>query len=364
MERDAHLPTPRQELLLRAALLSGRPARQAWEAWIAAVDIERLEPGSDWMLPQLWANLRADPPAHPVLERLRGIYRHAWLKGRLALDRIGAAAQQLQAAGIPVLVVSGAALAACYERAGGMRRLEDTDLLVPAGQALRAMRTLAGLGWAPYRRSIASFTPAALEARHACPFVHDRDRLGFELHWRVLPGPQAPDADGPAWRDAVPLALDGLEAQALNPTDLLLHACARGARWQPARRCRWVADAAMLLREDIDWDRLAARARAGRASLPLAAGLAYLQQLLGTEAPAPALDALRAIPATPAERNAFLAEISAPRGPRPIRALRTAWARYQLHAESRGAPGGLRRAAGFPAFVRAWYGAPAGYPTG
>jgi hypothetical protein len=357
MRQGDFLPAPRQEWLLKAALLSGAQARQAWDAWIAAADLERLEPGSDWILPQLWANLRADPPPHPAMQRIRGIYRHAWLKSRLALSRIAAAAQQLRAAGIPVLVLSGAALAARYERAGGMRRLEDTDLLVPAEQARQAMRVLGGLGWAPAGRGADSFTPATLAARHAHPFVNDQDRLAFELHWRALPDPRGPDADADLWRNAAPLALDGVAVLALDSTDQLLHTCARGARWAPARSCRWVADAAMLLRgADIDWERLAYRARARRASLPLAAALAYLRQLLGVGIPLSALDALRAIPVTQAELNAYQAESSAPRGPWPAGAIRTAWARYQLYSESTGAPGGPRRAIGFPAYLKAWYG--------
>jgi hypothetical protein len=115
----------------------------------------------------------------------------------------------------------------------------------------------------------------------------------------------------------------------------------------------------MLLRgADIDWERLADRARARRAALPLAAALAYLHQLLGAEVPQSALDALRAIPVTQAERNAYQAESSAPRGPWPAGAIRTAWARYQLFSESTGAPGGARRAIGFPAYLKAWHGGP------
>jgi hypothetical protein len=39
-------PTEQQELLLKAALLKGEPAIQAWERWVSQVDINDLDQGS------------------------------------------------------------------------------------------------------------------------------------------------------------------------------------------------------------------------------------------------------------------------------------------------------------------------------
>src|SRR2546430_6554391 len=49
--------SPQQELLLRAALLQGPRAVEAFERWRHLVDVEELDPDSHRLLPQLYHNL-------------------------------------------------------------------------------------------------------------------------------------------------------------------------------------------------------------------------------------------------------------------------------------------------------------------
>jgi len=50
-------PSPVEQLLLRAALLDGEEAITAWQAWITAVDLSNVNPGSYRLLPLLYDNL-------------------------------------------------------------------------------------------------------------------------------------------------------------------------------------------------------------------------------------------------------------------------------------------------------------------
>src|SRR5687767_2459676 len=72
-------PSETQRLLLRAALLSGPAAVDAWEAWLGHADWEAgVEHGSFRLLPLLYTNLRRGGVAHPSLQKLKGVYRQAW----------------------------------------------------------------------------------------------------------------------------------------------------------------------------------------------------------------------------------------------------------------------------------------------
>lgn len=53
-------PTRQQELLLQAALMRGPKAFEAWNQWRSSVDIEKLDPESLRLLPQLHDTLRRE----------------------------------------------------------------------------------------------------------------------------------------------------------------------------------------------------------------------------------------------------------------------------------------------------------------
>lgn len=52
-------PTREQGLLLQATVWQGQKAIEAWEKWECSVDMDKLDPGSHRLLPQLYRNLRA-----------------------------------------------------------------------------------------------------------------------------------------------------------------------------------------------------------------------------------------------------------------------------------------------------------------
>jgi len=82
-------PTAQQELLLRASLLKGKQATDAWEEWISTVDIDHLDLGSLRTLPLLYRNLHTQGVKHPLMSKLRGIYRLSWYKNQTLFHHIG-----------------------------------------------------------------------------------------------------------------------------------------------------------------------------------------------------------------------------------------------------------------------------------
>jgi hypothetical protein len=302
----AFWPTPAQECLLRAALLRGPAAQAAWEQWSAQVDLDTLDAGSFRLLPLLYVNLEAEGVRHPLMSKLKGIYRYHWTKTRVLFYQAALVLDRLHASGFQTLLLKGAALATLYYPNPGLRPMDDFDVLVPLSQAAAAAAVLAAAGWQPIlQRPLHTFTPAYFSVRPGHGFRNAAGQA-CDLHWHVLFQACQPGADESFWQAAMPLAFQGRATLALSPADQLLHLCAHGTMWNPVSSARWAADALLLLHAAaIDWPRLVAQAQAFALTLPLADTLAYLKGLLNAPVPDTVVEQLKAMPASGLERRAY-----------------------------------------------------------
>jgi len=120
-----------QRWLLRVAVLDGDAARDAWERWRPGADLGSVDRGSQRLLPQLYRNLVALGVDDPALPRLREEHDRQEAANARLFARAGEAVGALEAAGVPTLVLKGAALAfLCYDSLGA-RPMTDVDVLVP-----------------------------------------------------------------------------------------------------------------------------------------------------------------------------------------------------------------------------------------
>ena len=302
----AFWPTPVQESLLRAALLRGPGAQAAWEQWSARANLDTLDAGTFRLLPLLYVNLEAEGVRHPLMSKLKGIYRYHWTKTRVLFYQAALVLDRLHAAGFQTLLLKGTALATLYYPNPGLRPMDDFDVLVPLSQAAAAAAVLVEAGWKPIlQRQMRAFNPAYFSVRPGHGFCNAAGQA-CDLHWHVLFQACQPEADEAFWQAAIPLAFQGRATLALNPADQLLHLCAHGALWNPLPSIRWAADAMMLLRvAAIDWPRLVAQAKAFALSLPMFDTLAYLKRLLDAPVPDAVLEQLGAAPASSPERRAY-----------------------------------------------------------
>jgi len=340
-------PTPAQELLLRAALLTGSEAVSAWEAWQAATpDLGALDHGSIRLLPLLYANLRALGVSHPRMDVLHGTYRKAWYQNRVLLHRVGRVVQGLNDAGVPTMVLKGVALLASLGAELAVRPMDDGDVMVPADRVAPAADVLGGLGL----RTRWDLSPDRRSTIHAAPFS-EGERHWLDLHWHALKEDCAPDADAAEWAAAIPVRVDGVATLAPTLTDQLLHACVHGLRWDPEPPLRWVADAAMLVRTGgIDWELLAGRAHAHRVAPVLGMALDYLARVLELPIP-PGFAASRLTPPTAAwERRELRLQME------PLTELRRLRLHWYRHRRLRGGEGGLKALVAFPGYMRRFWG--------
>jgi len=324
------LPTPSQRLLLEAALLKPPAAERAWRDWYAEHQLEAPDEGSFRLLPLVFCNLeRCGGGLWPQWEKLRGIHRLAWSRNQWLFHHVRPLAKELADAGIPVMVVKGAALTLRVYPDAGARPMQDVDLMVPSARAAEAFEIFERRGWRPTRWRPLEIGPEFYSFCHAMDF-ESGNGCRVDLHWHALIQCCHQAADEPFWAGATPFDFLGAEALAPAATEHLLQLCVHGIVHSPTPGVRWVADSLLLLRaEPVDWPRLASLATRLDVAPYLAAALGYLHADWDAPVPAETLRALANAPHGTGTREEFEREL-APLAPRSAWTdLLTFWARWR-----------------------------------
>jgi Uncharacterised nucleotidyltransferase len=296
-------PTKRQELLLRAAVLRGPRALEAWREWRNTADLDAIDFGSHRMLPQLYRNLLDQGISDPILPRLRSVYRYYWYKNEVLLNRGAVLVKSFDKAGIRTMVLKAAALIALYYRDAGVRPAQDLDVAVPAERARSAMALLEETGWHPLFGS----PQERISIQHSTPYENSEGQR-LDLHWHVLDGCWNWTHDEGFWARSVETTIGDQTVRALDPTDQLFQTCAHGIRWNEVPPIRWIADAMTILNEasaQIDWERFVQLVRTHHLNLPIYDGLSYLEQTFQAAVPPHVLDSIGRMPATEIQRFGY-----------------------------------------------------------
>jgi len=297
-------PNQAQELLLRAALLQGEPALEAWNEWRRSVNLDVIDYGSHRMVPQLYRNLQRHGIKDPLMDRLKGVYRYYLYKNEILLHRIGNLLAAFEEAKIETMVLKGAALIQLYYRESGLRPMLDADVLVHAHDAERAMEVLMKSQWKPLRYEQPQMR---IPIVHSTPFEDNGGRqvdLHWHLFWECFNAKQGDDY----WKNAVPIKIGGVQTSTLSSTDQLLHTCWHGARWNEVPPIRWVADAMAILGKsagEIDWTSLFKKSLRHRIVLPVKDSLEYLKKTFDVPVPDTVLKSMSAVRISRMERENY-----------------------------------------------------------
>lgn len=325
-------------MLLRAALLHGSDALDAWDWWKTQADFDRLDQGSHRLLPKLYHNLQAQGLDDPLMGKLKGIYRNTWYKNQLLFHHAANVLSSLNRASIETMILKGAALVSLYYHDQGLRHMDDFDVLVRPHQALQAMRILEESGW----RSSRQYSAAWLMYEHAAEFKDGANR-NIDLHWRVMWEGRRSVADDDFREAAVKTNIAGIETRALNSSDQLLHVCVHGANWNVVPPLRWVADAMMIMQSPstIDWNRLIEQAQKRQLTLLMHETLNYLRGLVNAPVPPGVLQTLRRAPVSRREKLFFQTRTSSHIALRRLPVLWHWYESFRLSSRSDSASGRL-----------------------
>ncbi len=215
----------------------------------------------------------------------------------------------LRRAGIPVILLKGAAMTRSLFGDIGLRYMRDLDLLVPPdarGHALAVLRTLgydivpgapADLAAHARRDGLASLpTTASADAatqlydRYHFHYHLERERQAFslELHWHIVkPGRRC--AIDEFWHEARPAPVGDVEALCFRPEHLLLHLALHlmADEYPQLRLARFIDVHMASTRQALDWAWLGRSARRHDARRALGVALNLARCVLGVAAPYP-----------------------------------------------------------------------------
>jgi hypothetical protein len=309
-------PTKEQQLLLQASLLQGNVAIDAWHKWKSIVDLNNIDPGSYRLFPLSFFNLRFNGIEDPLMNIFQWVYRLTRGKNEILLKNISELLKHFHKEGIQIMLLKGTSLTLLYYKDCGLRPMIDFDMLVRTEEASDAIRlltklgwrstmtplkgfikigVLTKLGWTPKERRLEDFSKEYISVRHAHDFINP-DKFTIDLHWHLLHGYNDVNADFDFWHAAVRTTVNEVPTLVLNPTDLLLHVCGHGVKWNYVPPIRWIADAITILNntaDEINWDRMISLAERHRLILPIKEALNYLRSVFQTPVPETVLKELR-----------------------------------------------------------------------
>lgn len=290
-----------QEVLLRAALLKGTNALEAWEEWKDGVDWEvHLDNGSFRLLPLLYTNLKQIGIKDPLMRKLKGVYLKAWYENQRLFFRAAKIIDYLHNEGIQTIVLKGLPLAILHYKNLGVRPMSDIDILVPSSQALLTAEALKRAGWITTDESL----QVPMQYRHSQQFVGESG-TEVDLHWNLIIESTRVDSASDFWNKAVPVRIQNVTSYALDPTDMLFHVIVHGIKWNPEPPIRWIADAITIMRSSglkIEWSRIISHSRKYMVCLQMKEGFNYLYNHFRAPIPETVIDQINDVPVSYFER--------------------------------------------------------------
>jgi hypothetical protein len=290
-----------QEHLIRAALLSGPQALQAWKSWIESRGLEIMERGSYFLLPALYQNLNNLQAGGDSIPKIKGVYKRTWLSNHIVIKRFFETAQVFAREGIiPIPLAGLAGLLGIYDEQG-LRPITRLALAIDPSQIKPSCAAVQALGYKP----VGDLTPN--EEPKASYLFTVGSRLRLELCCCPIPHLASSQNRRPYWPVTDEMVSHGIKIKTMKPADSLFCALVRDSRWRNPEPLAWLVDAATLIQKgNIDWDRLIHLARSTRSGLILTYGLSYINNLLPGHVPDFVLDKIKQLPVTISDVIEFL----------------------------------------------------------
>ena len=301
--------TREQELLLQAALLNADQALAAWHRWLDSIDFENeMDQGSFRLLPLLFCNLKKHDVDHPIMHRLKGIYRHAWYNNHKLFFELSRILRCINAAGVPTMVIKGAALTVMVYKNFAIRPMADIDILVPEDRVELTNRLLNRAGWS---------SPSNLPVKRIFKFRHSLgfqncQGLEFDLHWHPVRYSRIIASEkhhhDAFWENALPIKIVDEPTLAPGLPESLFLTIIHSAWSNQIPPIRWIPDAIYLIdaiRAQADWARFTLLAEKYSVPLQVNCALGYLQEKFDAGIPKFVFDALNQIPVTFPQRLVF-----------------------------------------------------------
>lgn len=204
------------------------------------------------------------PP--PLEQQLQQTYLYNAMRNSLLFEELSQVLRCMEEAGIPVIVLKGAALAEVVYGDINVRPMVDLDILVRSEHITRSLHILTALGYIPLgpemRPGMTASYGFEIVLRKSGP-----DDVVLELHWRLLSLPhyQRTLQMDWFWQTATPTHFGSTQTLVLGPEAQLLHLCAHMMlhhRGKGILRLHDVAEVLYHYQTELDWNQVLNRVQA------------------------------------------------------------------------------------------------------
>jgi hypothetical protein len=271
------LPTAEVSLLLAAAVLDGKRARESWERWQAPVIDVRQTLAADPLVARPLLPLLYDSAQRNglQLDAATSTYlRSALLSERLRSETyrsiLSEVTSRLTDAGVPFLTVKGAAVGQLYYSQFALRHAHDIEIVATDRRAV--LRVVGKAGFRPVGPQLIHESGLPLRI-HRPAALWRSDALRQDV-----------------WKTAQLLPTG---ARTLDPTHTLLLTLTNAAIAPSRGSGRWMCDARFIIVANrIDWSRFADAVSEAEAALTTVCQLLWLRGTVDVEVPEEVIDAI------------------------------------------------------------------------
>ncbi len=227
-----------------------------------------------------------------VMKHFKGQYFSTIARNRHHYDELRKILQSFKDAGIPVIILKGAALAELVYHDVGLRGFNDIDILVRKEDLWKVKRRVLEAGYFLDER----VSPEAYNEKFGCDLNYFKD-FPLEIHWDIL---RKVGSDKPTkvtieelWKNATPVRITDIDTLILAPEDMLLHLCIHLPKHR-YNRLIWLCDLSEIITYyDIDWNQVLKNANKCKAKLYMYYGLYFSSKLVGANVPPYVLQKLK-----------------------------------------------------------------------
>lgn len=217
------MTAPPQDLVFRAAFLSGSRGLAAWEAWRAWVDLDDiLDTGSFRLLPQLYRNLQKLGVDDPLVQRLKGVARLHWSKNQILFNRLGEINRVFRQAEIEVMVTGGAGMALSGHADTPQDPPYYYELMVHREDLMAAAGLLQEAGWQPAERVATPEDTRGMVQRGSC-LLQDLQGSRVRVFWGMFGQTGAMQGETGVWERSGMHAGGGASFRVPGPEDQILY---------------------------------------------------------------------------------------------------------------------------------------------
>jgi len=243
-------PDEHQRALLRAIVGPEAERRTAWQSFQSARDIGSLDGASNAIVSLVWTSVGEDGIAPEERNRIKGTWRHQWVRLQNQRNAFREVAPAIASHGIEVVLLGETASAFADYPEGVLRPWSSLRLATRSEMAPDAARTLRDLGW--MERSGDDAAPGAQ--------VWEKGELAIvELRSALFP---EGDTNDRLWPRLSAIRVEEADVRILPRDVRLIQLAYEGIRWMPETPLPAFVDAAMIIGQMTDDDRRALLATA------------------------------------------------------------------------------------------------------